>query len=124
MNSDKENNCGCDEKGEIGCGCGGNEQNKGDGCGCGSHDHDHGEHDQNHHTVTLTLEDDTELDCPVIDVFEINEQQYMALLHPLDETVLLYRFFENEDETIDLETIDGDEEFELVSKTFMALQED
>lgn len=124
MNLDKENSCGCDEKGENSCGCGGSEQDKGDGCGCGGHDHDHGEHDQNHHTVTLTLEDDTELDCPVIDAFEINEQQYMALLHPLDETVLLYRFFENEDETIDLETIDGDEEFELVSKTFMALQED
>lgn len=134
MNSDKEKNCGCGDKDEKGCGCGTHDHNEGksEGCGCGGHDHDHGDgdgcgcggHDDNHHSVTLTLEDDTELDCPIIDAFEINEQQYMALLHPVDETVLLYRFFENEDDTIDLETIDADEEFELVSKTFMALQED
>lgn len=132
MNSDKEKNCGCGNgnKEEQGCGCGGHDKDKSEGCGCGGHDHDHGDgcgcggHEQNHHSVTLTLEDDTELNCPIVDAFEINEQQYMALLHPVDETVLLYRFFENDDETIDLETIDGDEEFELVSKTFMALQED
>lgn len=132
MNSDKEKNCGCGNgnKEEQGCGCGGHDKDKSEGCGCGGHDHDHGDgcgcggHDHEHHSVTLTLEDDTELNCPIVDAFEINEQQYMALLHPVDETVLLYRFFENEDETIDLETIDEDEEFELVSKTFMALQED
>lgn len=135
MSSDKEKNCcGSGNKEENACGCGGhdNKEAKGDGCGCGGHDHQHGDgcgcgghdHEHAHHSVTLTLEDDTELDCPIIDAFEINEQEYMALLHPVDETVLLYRFFENEDDTIDLETIDSDEEFELVSKTFMALQED
>ncbi len=132
MSSDKEKGCGCGGGNKDGKGCGGgsHDHDNKDGCGCGGHDHDHEHGDgcgcggQDHHSVTLTLEDDTELNCPIIDAFEINEQQYMALLHPIDETVLLYRFFENEDESIDLETIDADDEFELVSKTFMALQED
>lgn len=121
---DHSDGCGCgghDNKDSDGCCGGGHDHDHGDGCGCGGHDHDHDEH---HHSVTLTLEDDTELNCPIVDAFEINEQQYMALLHPVDETVLLYRFFENDDDTLDLETIESDEEFELVSKTFMSLQED
>ena len=139
MNSDKEEKGCCggghDHDNSEGCGCGGHDQENKDGCCGGDHDHDHGDgcgcgghdhdHEHPHHSVTLTLEDDTELDCPIIDAFEINEQQYMALLHPVDETVLLYRFFENEDDdTLELETIESDDEFELVSKTFMSLQED
>lgn len=131
MSSDKEKNCGCNsDQEEKACGCSGHDHQDQDACGCGGHDHDHdgcgcgGDHGHEHHSVTLALEDDTELDCPILDAFEINEQSYMALLHPVDETVLLYRFFENEDETIDLETIDSDDEFDLVSKTFLSLQED
>lgn len=108
--------CGCDNKHESeGCGCGGDH---GDGCGCG-HDHGHG-----HQTVTLLLDDDTELTCPVLDLFEINEQEYIALFHPVDETALLYRFHEHEDGGIEIESLSSDEEFDLVSKTFLALQEE
>ncbi len=129
MSLDKEKDCGCNSsENERGCGCNDNEKSHGhsDGCGCNGHDNDEGcgcgEHE--HQSVTLTLEDDTELECPIIDAFEINEQGYIALLHPIDETVLLYRFADNEDETIDIETIEEDDEFNLVSKTYLSLQED
>ncbi|MBI9011018.1 MAG: DUF1292 domain-containing protein [Clostridiales bacterium] len=83
-----------------------------DDCGCG-HDHDH-EHE--HDTVSLTLDDGSELECPIIDVFEVEKQQYIALLHPVDEMALLYRFFDNEDGTIEVTAIESDEEFEKVSE--------
>ncbi len=123
MSLDKQDTCGCGshqhdhhdhhEEAHGGCGCGSSHDSE-DGCGCGGHDHQ---------SVTLTLEDNTELVCPIIEVFDINEQDYIALLHPEDETVLLYRLFDNDDDTIDLESIDSDEEFELVSKTFLATHE-
>jgi len=127
MNSDKEKDCGCNNKEEGCCGNGNGENTEhvhGEGCG---HDHDAEDgcgcgHEE--HTVTLTLDDDTELECPILEAFDINAQGYIALLHPVDETVLLYRFSDNDDETIDIETIEADDEFELVSKTFLSLQED
>ncbi len=71
------------QKNEQACGCS-EEKHNSDGCGCGG-DHNHQAscgHDHEHHSVTLVLQDDTELECPVVDAFEINEQQYIALLHP------------------------------------------
>lgn len=121
-NEDKKNcgcqensgDCGCDNKHESeGCGC---SSEHGEGCGCG---HNHGQQ-----TITLLLEDDTEITCPIIDLFEINEQEYIALFHPIEETALLYRFFEMEDGSIEIESLLSDEEYDLVSKTFLALQEE
>ena len=52
-------------------------------------------------TVTLTLENDEELECAVLTVFESDGREYIALL-PLDENgdsgdgqVYLYRFIDN-----------------------------
>lgn len=71
-------------------------------------------------TVTLTLDDDTELVCDVITMLECNGQQYIALL-PQDAgeeaEVFLYRFKENGDD-IDLQNIESDDEFEMVSDKF------
>lgn len=89
-------------------------------CTC-EHDHDH-EHE--HQTVTLTLEDNTELVCEIIDLFEIDGQEYIALLHPVEETALLYRFEEFEDGEIEIQNIDDHDEYELVSTKFLALQEE
>ena len=51
-------------------------------------------------TVTLTLENDEELECAVLSIFEAEEREYIALL-PLDENgdnddgqVFLYRFID------------------------------
>ena len=74
--------------------------------------------------VTLTLDDDSELVCDVIATFpaKVNgkEQMYIALL-PADATpeseIFLYRFLEN-GEDIDLQNIEDDDEFEIVSDAF------
>ena len=102
-------------------------------------------------TVTLTLENDEELECAVLTIFESDGREYIALL-PLDENgdsddgqVYLYRFIDNLDENGDsddgqvylyrfidngegeepgLENILEDEEFERVSEAFNDWMED
>ncbi|MBN2797506.1 MAG: DUF1292 domain-containing protein [Clostridia bacterium] len=90
-----------------------------DDCGCG-HDHDH-DHDD---YVTLTLEDGTELECPIIEIFDIEPYSYIALLHPIDETALLYRFEDYEDGSIEITSIESDEEFEKVAEYMNQLMEE
>lgn len=89
-----------------------------DTCGCG-HDHDEMELE----TMTLTLEDDTELECGILGVFEVEGmegKEYIALLPLEDETVLLYEYTENGDD-VTLGVIEDDDEFEKVSDTFYEL---
>lgn len=76
-------------------------------------------------TVTLTLENNEELECAVLNIFEADENEYIALL-PLDENgdntdgqIYLYRFIDNgEEEEPGLENIEEDEEFDRVSAIF------
>lgn len=76
-------------------------------------------------TVTLTLENNEELECAVLNIFEADEKEYIALL-PLDENgdntdgqIYLYRFIDNgEEEEPGLENIKEDEEFDRVSAIF------
>ena len=76
-------------------------------------------------TVTLTLENDEELECAVLTIFETDGREYIALL-PLDENgdnddgqVYLYRFIDNGgEEEPGLENIIEDDEFERVSEAF------
>ena len=76
-------------------------------------------------TVTLTLENDEELECDVLTIFEVDGQQYIALL-PLnddgesdDGQIYLYRLIDNgEEEEPGLENILEDEEFDRVSGAF------
>ena len=76
-------------------------------------------------TVTLTLENNEELECAVLNIFEADEKEYIALL-PLDENgdntdgqIYLYRFIDNgEEEEPGLENIEEDEEFDRVSSVF------
>ena len=76
-------------------------------------------------TVTLTLENNEELECAVLNIFEANEKEYIALL-PLDENgdntdgqIYLYRFIDNGEEVEPgLENIEEDEEFDRVSAVF------
>ncbi len=89
-----------------------NEEKK--DCGCG-HDHDHDHEHQEHDTVTLTLDDGSELECPILEVFEVEGKEYIALLHPVDEMALLYKFADNGDGTIEINPIVSDDEFAKVS---------
>lgn len=75
-------------------------------------------------TVTLTLDNDEEVECAVITIYTVKEQQYIALL-PLDEEgenddgdVFIYRFQESEDGEPTLDNIDDDDEYELAADAF------
>lgn len=96
-------------------------ETEGCGCGCG-HDHDH-EH-EHHHSVTIELETGEELECPIIDIFEVNEKEYIAILHPVEEIAMLYGFIDYEDGSIELTEISDDDEYEAVSQAFDTLFED
>lgn len=75
-------------------------------------------------TVTLTLDNDEELECAVLTIFEAEGQEYIALL-PLDEDgnnedgqVFLYRYSETAEEEPQLENIEDDDEYERVADKF------
>lgn len=74
-------------------------------------------------TMFLTLEDDTELECGILGVFEVEGmegKEFIALLPLEDETVLLYEYKEN-GEDVELTVIEDDDDFEKVSNTFYDL---
>ena len=75
-------------------------------------------------TVTLTLDDGSEMECLVLNIFTVENQDYIALM-PMDALeseeggeVFLYRFEETEDGELNLGNIENDEEFEMVSEAF------
>ena len=75
-------------------------------------------------TVTLTLDNDEEIECAVLTVYEAGGRQYIALL-PLDENgeseegdVYLYRYIDTDPENPDLENILDDEEYEIAADAF------
>ncbi|MDO4619700.1 MAG: DUF1292 domain-containing protein [Lachnospiraceae bacterium] len=76
-------------------------------------------------TVTLTLDDDSEVDCLILAIYPVGEQQYIALL-PLNEDgepdddsdVLIYRYIDNGDEEPEIDNIESDEEYEAAADAF------
>lgn len=98
------------------------------GCGCDNSEDDHVEEfdlDEEDDIMYLTLDDDTELECKVLGIFEVEDNEYIALL-PVgeddEEDVLLYRYIGNEDdEEFELLLIEEEDEFEIVSQAFYAL---
>ena len=76
-------------------------------------------------TMTLDLDDGGKLECIVLNVFPVNNREYIALLPMNDEghveedaQIFLSRFEELGDDEVNLETIEDDDEFELVSDYF------
>ena len=76
----------------------------------------------------LTLDDDTEMECGILGVFEVEGlegKEYIALL-PLDENlepneagdVYLYQYNETEDGEPDLGNIEDDDEYEIAADAF------
>ena len=117
--SEQEHECGCEnhqssekelskDEDSAGCGC---------GCGCGCGD---GPGDQ---YLTIKLEDESELECKILGIFGCGGHTYIAVFHPIEETVLIFRYIFNEDRTISVEDIEDDEEYEAVSKLFVAMHE-
>lgn len=124
----QENTCGCEvdfHDHEDSCGCGGDHHHE-DSCGCGEDHHHHhedscgcGGHHHHHGQIFLTMENGQEVACDVLDIFEINGQGYIALLPEGEEDVFIYRFKE-EEYGPQLALIEEQEEFDLVSQTFLA----
>lgn len=80
-------------------------------------------------TVTLTLDDGSELECAVLTIFPAGDHEYIALL-PLDENgeneegdVFLYRYIDN-NHGPELQNVEDDAEYELVSKAFYEILEE
>lgn len=99
------------------CGCNGDNESMemhDHECSC---DHDHEEYQ----TIHLTLDDGTEMECIVIGTYDIDEQGYIALVEEDDDQVMIYKFEELDDESIDLINIEDDEEFDLASQAFFEL---
>ncbi|MEA4815737.1 MAG: DUF1292 domain-containing protein [Lachnospiraceae bacterium] len=93
------------------------EKEKLNPCGCGDPDCDC---DEEMETMVLTMDDETELECGVLGVFDVDGKDYIALMSFEDETVLLYKYAEDGEE-VTLDSIDNDEEFEKVSNEFYEL---
>ena len=77
--------------------------------------------------VTITLEDDSEIECEVLTIFEVEEQDYIALLPDNGEEdgeIFIYRYFEYEDGEPGLDNIETQEEFDMVSEVFDSIVED
>lgn len=73
--------------------------------------------------VTLTLDDDTEVECIVITIFEAEGKDYIALLPIEDENedegeVYLYRYSEDAEGNPILDNIESDDEYEVVADRF------
>ena len=69
--------------------------------------------------VTLDLDDGSQLECQILTIFDVDNQDYIALV-PVDndEEVIFYRYFEDEEGNPSLENIDSDDEFDAVSDRF------
>lgn len=107
MSEEKKGCCG----GE--CGCSHNHENHGSCC---SH-----HHNEDEKYLNLVLENEEELKCSVLSIFEIEEKEYIALLPVGEDQVLIYRYIEHSDEDFELENIESDEEFAKVEDVFFSM---
>lgn len=81
--------------------------------------------DPDDYRVTLDMDDGTTVECAIMTIFEVDDQDYIVLV-PVDENdepaaegeVYIYRYFEDEDGTPSLDNIENEEEFEKVSERF------
>lgn len=74
-------------------------------------------------TVTLYLDNDETIECQILCVLDVNEQQYIALLPPDEEggeesLVYIYRYTQDADGEPGLESIEDDEEYEAVCDAY------
>ncbi len=90
----------------------------GDCCGHG-HGHEHGDccgHDHEHHhtqMMTLVFDDEKEVNCAVLALFEFEGDNYIILLPEGSDEYLVYRYVE-EGESFSLENIESKEKFDKV----------
>lgn len=78
--------------------------------------------EENDVVVTLTLDDDSEVECEILTIYTVNDQDYIALLPPAgngfeEGEALLYRYFEENDEPR-IENIESEKEYEIAADAF------
>ena len=81
--------------------------------------------DPDDYRVTLDLDDGTSVECAILTILEVDDQDYIVLV-PVDENdepieegeVFIYRYYEEEDGNPSLDNIDNDDEFDRVSECF------
>ena len=106
---EENKNCGCD------CGC---EEENVNGCSC-----DCGDEEESIIYVTFDDEDDTKVPCSVLDIFECNGREYIAIAPKSDvdqedeAEVYFYRYSEDGEE-VKLDDIETDEEWNDVAELF------
>ena len=131
-NEEKGSCCGGNHevKEEKGSCCGGNhevKEEKGSCCGgnhekggcCGEHDHDHDHDEEEAPMLHLELEDGTEMPCFVLEILDIEEKSYIALLPEGEDTFMIYQYSE-EGEDVNLSNIEGDDEYLRIANLFEA----
>lgn len=76
--------------------------------------------------IILTLEDDSEIYCDVLLVFEVEgmDTEYIALQVRDSDEIFLYGYVENEDLSFDIIPIEDEDELVLVSDTFEEIMEE
>ena len=75
--------------------------------------------------ITLEFDDNTEVECEILGIFELNGKEYIALI-PQDESneAYLYGYRELSDEEFELLDIDDDAEYGAVVEEFLRLTEE
>lgn len=78
--------------------------------------------EENDVVVTLTLDDGSEVECEILTIYTVDEQDYIALLPPAgngfeEGEALLYRYFE-ENDVPRIENIESEEEYEIAADAF------
>jgi uncharacterized protein YrzB (UPF0473 family) len=94
-------------------------ENKEQHCGCGC-DHDH-EEEQN--MIYLTTDEGEEMACAVLGIFEMEGEEYIALLPENTETAFIYGFKEDGEE-VELIRIEDEDHYQKVSDVFLSLWEE
>ena len=88
-------------------------------CGC-NHEDEASMTEENENIIYLTMEDDSELECEILGTFDVDDQQYIALLPKDEENVILYQYCETESGEIQLDPVDEDK-FDKVADVFDSL---
>ncbi len=102
-------------------------------CGCENHDHNHDHEFEDGvelDTIYLTFEgedgEDEEVECGILGFFDVEDQNYIALVVPaeegeegdLEEEIYIYKYDEDVDGEPLLDIIETEEEFNKVNEVF------
>lgn len=78
-------------------------------------------YDPTKHTITLTMDDNREVECAVLNIFQAREQKYIVLL-PLDGSsdgeAYLFRFSQEEGGNPQLDNIESSDEYQFAAQVY------